>query len=233
MHSFTHRVFIGLSVAAIGAGLFAAAPGYASASQPAGTPQIETQATSELRGVRYAVDLVGTPRTGAPALARLAEGERVTAFCGFAHDGQDWVKVQYSQQFGFVPADAVGGIGHLPGVCPNEIETIDHLAFALKFPATGGSAALDETACPASYPMLAKVDHPNHAFPIVPPGVRVTNFDAGIVAAVGHVTPVTIDGVRYAGGIKGGSVTSFGFGERLGQVWLTCTNNAQKAYRTF
>lgn len=239
MHSLAQRILIGLSLAAIAAGAVAAGgPAHAVGAQIAaeGSPQdvavqSEAQAASELRTVGYPVDLVGTPRRGAPALARLAEGERLAAMCAFANDGRDWVKVHHLEQFGFVPADAVGGAGNLPSTCPSEIETIDYLVLSHYFQGTDSSVTLPAAACPASWPMLVRVNHPNHAFPVVHPGVRVANADTGIVAAVGNLTDAEVNGVSYAAGIKGGSVTNFGFRDQLGQVWLTCTNNVDKAYR--
>jgi hypothetical protein len=223
---------VGLAIAAISVGaLGAGAPAHAE-EPPAGndTQQGEVHATAEFRTIGYSVDLVGTPRRGAPAIARLEAGTPVTAFCAFANDGQDWVKIQHTAQFGFVPARAAGGFGSLPKECPNEIETVDVLVFNHYFQGTDFVGELPSSRCPGSWPLLVDVKYANHEFPQVPRGVRIHNARTGIVAVTGLIHSTWVNEKWYASGFFGGTVTNWGLHDQLGQVWMTCTNNASKGY---
>lgn len=233
MHSLVKRALIGLSVAALGAGfLGAAAPAYADEPASIIEPQSgEADATAEFRTISHDVGLVETPRRGAPVVAQLNAGTPVTAYCAFFLDGIDWVKIQHNARFGFVPNSAVGGAGQLPYTCPSEVDTIEYRAFAKDFKIGDLSAKLEPWNCPAERPLLANI--PFHRDDILigaPNGVRVADVKKGIHAVVDTTpTETTYGGKRYAHGHRGGSMTSWG-GELRGELYVTCTNDVNKAY---
>lgn len=234
MQSLAQRALIGLSVAAIGAGvLTAGTPAFAEASQPVIETQGEVQAAGQWRKTLHDVGLLNTPRRGVPPIAQIPAGAPVEAFCAFANDGQEWVKIQHSGQFGFVPNTSItGGNAGLPRECPSEVETIDIPVFNHDFTWGEHEVPLKGFTCPTGQPFL--LDHKYHLNPfmLVPKGVRVTNEDRLIHANAGNPTATTYNGVKYVNGFEGGSVSHWG--TRLlqnGQVWATCTNNVAKAYQ--
>jgi len=233
VHSLAQRILIGLSLAAIGAGL-AAAPAHAADSETtAETTQDDARAAGQWRTTITEVDLAPSPRRGVPPITQIPVKSPVEAFCAFANDGQEWVKVQYTGQFGFVPNTSVsGGSSGLPRECPSEIETIDILVFNHDFTWGEHEVPLKGYTCPTSQPFLLNHKYHLNPFMLVPKGVRVTNEDKLIHANAGFPTSTTVDGVKYTNGFEGGTVSHWGtMLLQNGQVWVTCTNNIAKAYQ--
>jgi hypothetical protein len=156
----------------------------------------------------------------------------VTAFCAFVSDGQTWVKIQHTAQFGFVPMGAVGGKGALPSACPSEVETVEVLVFNHQFAAGEWGVPIDAWRCPETRPFLANVDFHDGA-EFVPKGVRITGWGKGIHTLLGGVMLQQTEHNRksYAAGFKATTVSNWG-GPQLGQVYVTCTANVDKAYET-
>lgn len=232
MHPRVKRALIGLSVAALGASLLgAAAPAYA--DEPASVvepPSDEAHAAAEYRTIVHDVGLVETPRRGAPVVAQLKTGMPVTALCAFFLDGVDWVKIQHTAQFGFVPNSAVGGAGDLPYTCPSEVEDIEVLVFNREFRGGELGVPIEAWRCPSSRPFLVNTRF-HKDDPFVPQGIRIRGWDAGIHTILGGVMQQQVQHNKksYAAGFSATTISNWGLAQ-LGQVYVTCTPNVDKAY---
>jgi len=217
MNRTIRRTVTGLCAALVGATLFAAAPANA-AETPFEAP------SGQLRAVVERAELYPTPRA-IGAIDAVAPGTSVEAYCGFVHDGAEWVKVSKKGAFGFVRSGALESRTHgLPTTCPSEVETVQIPTFGHDFRIGESFVEVPEFRCPAPYRYLR--DFKAHdTLERIAPGVTVKRTEGrGIDVDTGF----TIFEDNRAVGYLGGSISNYGGAQSAGLI-ASCTSNPAKA----
>jgi hypothetical protein len=233
----TRRQHLTRSAATIAATV-AVGLGVLGATAPAQAATITQTASQVTMGTT--VGLHTTPRLNTPTTGQLYAGDQATAYCAFENGGTGWVKIQLNDETRFVQRSGVAsGADTLPSTCPNEVETVERVAFTMKFGSPAWGVPLEGFTCPAAYPYLdarVKVDwHPyfDSVWGIDQFWGLTVKRPVGIGIDLGIPLKATApDGATYLSGYTGGTASNHYAWDESVTITASCTNNLAYAKKS-